>query len=276
MAARQLGTFTDESGLATVVTFMSEAGSEQDLFNDFAAEVPDDFVVIGGGVEGARLPLGALLTASYPNTELSAWLGSAKAHQESSPFKIKVWATGLKIKGMSKDDLRNCIHVTSTTSSIGLTPEATATTPQGNILVSGGFHVNYFGGGGNLATASFPENAFAWKAKSKAHFVVNDAEITSHGISIKENLPIGKRVEVFIKSVGSASAVHPSASADLPPGYAMTGGGGEIHWQQPGCLLWRLYPLIETTNQEFTASGKAHFGVTTATVTAYAMGIKLV
>lgn len=276
MAGRQLGTFTDASGLATVAAFMGEAGSDQSHFDDFAVEVPDDFVVIGGGVEGARLPQGALLTASYPNTQLSAWLGSAKDHQASSPFKIKVWAIGLKISGMTKDDLINSIHIASTTGSVAHYPEATALPPAGYVIISGGFRVNYFGGDGNLATASFPENAFAWKAKSKDHFLSNDAEITSYALAIKENLPIGKRVEVFIKSVQSSSAAHPSASADIPPGYVMTGGGGEVHWQNPGNLLWRLYPLIQTTNQEFTASSKDHMQSSPATITAYAMGIKLV
>lgn len=177
---------------------------------------------------------------------------------------------------MTSDELRNCIHVASSTSSIGLIPEATAKRPAGHVLISGGFHVNYFGGGGSLATASFPENAFSWESRSKAHFISNDAEITSYGISIKEELPIGKRVEVFIKSASSSAALHPSTSADMPPGYAMTGGGAEVRWNHPGSLLWRLYPLIETTNQEFTASAKAHFGETISTVTAYAMGIKLV
>ena len=276
MAVKQIGTFTDASGLATVVAFTNQAGSDADQFDDFAVNVPNDFVAIGGGVEGARIPSGALLTASYPNDQLSGWLGSAKAHMVSSPFRIKVWAIGLKINGMTRDELRNHIHIESSTSSIGLTPEVTATRPADYALISGGFSVNYFGGGGNLGTASFPENSFAWKARSKAHFIANDAEITSYAISIKENLPIGKRVEVLIKSVNSSSAEHPSASADLPPGYAMTGGGGDVRWQHPGILLWRLYPLINTTNQEFTASAKAHAASTLGTINAYAIGIKLV
>jgi hypothetical protein len=269
MPQRKLGTFQDSSGKITIAVFERKAGDSQQHFHNYAATVPDDMVVIGGGAEATSVPYGALLTASYPNTELSAWLGSSKDHNYPNPHKLKVYAIGLKIEGMSRGELLKHIHVGRDESGLAQHPEASETMPGGYLLVSGGFYVNWADfnpNGGNLATASFPENALAWKARSKDHSVVSRANLTVYAIGIKETLPVG-RVERSIQTKDSGHAQHPSATADVLPGFVLTGGGAEVHWTGAGNLLWQLRPTTETTNQDFTAGSKDHEHVSPATLT---------
>ncbi|MEW6367208.1 MAG: hypothetical protein AB1714_21465 [Acidobacteriota bacterium] len=278
MPQRELGTFQDSSGKITVSVFERKAGDSQQHFHDYAATVPDDMIAIGGGAEATSAPYGALLTASYPNSELSAWLASSKDHNLPNPHKLKVYAIGLKIAGMSRDKLLEHIHVGRDQSGLAQHPEASESIPPGYLLVSGGFHVNWFDfnpSGGNLATASFPENALAWKARSKDHYVVSRANLTVYAIGIKENLPVGQ-IERSIQSKDSAHAQHPSATADVLPGFALTGGGAEVHWSGAGNLLWKLQPTTQTTNQDFSAGSKDHQEVSPATLTVYSVGIRVV
>ncbi len=278
MPQHNLGTFKDSSGKITVSVFERKAGDSQQHFHDYAATVPDDMIAIGGGAEATSTPYGALLTASYPNSELSAWLASSKDHNLPNPHKLKVYAIGLKIEGMSRDELLNYIHVGRDESGLSQHPEASESLPPGYLLVSGGFHVNWVDFnpvGGNLATASFPENALAWKARSKDHYGVSKANLTAYAIGIKEKLPAGK-IERSIQTKDSTHAQHPSATADVLPGFVITGGGAEVHWTGAGSLLWKLRPTTQTTNQDFSAGSKDHQAVSPATLTAYSLGIKLV
>jgi len=278
MPQSHLGSYRDESGKITVAVFERRAGNSQQHFHDYAATVDDDMVVIGGGVEATLLPYGALLTASYPNEEMSAWLGSSKDHTGPNPHKLKVYALGLKIAGMSRDDLIQHIYVGRNNSETAQHPEASQGVPGGYLLVSGGFNVNWrdFNPyGGNLATASFPENELSWKARSKDHTYVSRAVLTVYAIGLKENLPVGT-VQRTIQESRSGHAQHPNATANCPAGYALVGGGAEVQWTGAGNLLWRLKPTIEVANQDFTASSKDHTFPSPATITAYALGIKIV
>lgn len=278
MPQTKLGTFQDSSGKITVAVFERRAGNSQQHFHDYAATVPDDMVAIGGGVEATSVPYGALLTASYPNTELSAWFGSSKDHSLPNPHKLKVYAIGLRIEGMSRNQLIDHIAVRREESGLAQHPEASETMPGDYLLVSGGFHVNwrdYNPNGGNLATASFPESAMEWKARSKDHSVVSRANLTVYAIGIKETLPVG-RIERSIHSEDSGHAAHPRATADVSSGFALTGGGAEVHWTGAGNLLWQLRPTTETAFQDFTAGSKDHQHTSPATLTAYSIGIKLV
>ena len=79
----------------------------------------------------------------------------------------------------------------------------------------------------------------------------------------------------MVKSVDSGQAEHPASVATLPAGYAMTGGGAEVHWSGNGNLLWKLEPATRTDRQDFSAASKDHMQVSPATITSYIMGIKL-
>ena len=272
--------FRDDSGLITVAVFERRAGTPQQHFDDFAVGVPNDMVVIGGGAEGAESPFGALLTASYPNGQLDEWVASSKDHGEGweNPHQLTVWAVGMRINGLTRDELRANLTVSIAESGLASHPEASVSVPGGFVLLGGGFIVAWQAGnpnGGNLATASFPETNQTWKARSKDHFVASPANLSVYAIGIRENI-VGKKVDLNIVSATSGSSQHPSQTVVLTPGYALTGGGAEVHWSEPGNLLWRLKPTTQTAIQDFSAASKDHGALSPATITTYALGIRLV
>src|SRR3954454_22664469 len=271
----RLNTFQDASGLVTVSIFEITSPNEQQHFTDFGVNVDPDMICIGGGGMAAEFPQGALLTASYPNDDLSGWLVSLKDHEVANPHFLTAYAIGLKIQGLSRNQLLNdFVRVDVADSGTGAHPEAPASNPGNFLLVSGGFRVDWHGAG-NLATASFPENNFSWKARSKDHDISDPSNLRVFAIGIRQNLPVG-RVIVRIESTDSASAEHPASVAALPPGFAMTGGGAEVNVHGAGNLLWKLQPATRTDRQDFSGASKDHVHFDPATITTYVMGITIV
>lgn len=112
MPSERLNTFQDRSGLVTVGVFRSTGAPAQHHFDE-AANVAEDMVAIGGGAVGAEFPSGGLLTASYPNQDLSAWLASSKDHMVAQVHVLTTYAIGLSIFGMSRARLLDAIHVST-------------------------------------------------------------------------------------------------------------------------------------------------------------------
>lgn len=61
----------------------------------------------------------------------------------------------------------------------------------------------------------------------------------------------------------------------MTDGFALTGGGADVHWRGAGNLLWRLEPTTTTSNQEFAASSKDHDISDLSSIAAYALGIQI-
>jgi hypothetical protein len=277
-SAERLTTFRDASGLVTVSVFQVRAGTAQQHFVNSQAGVPPDMVVIGGGAlagdeNGMPIEPGALLTASYPNDQLSAWVASSKDHMQPCPHFLTVYAIGLSIQGMSRASLADAVSVSIADSGQGAHPEATAAVPDGFLLVGGGFRVDW-NGAGNLGTASFPSSNYTWAARSKDHEVPDPANIRSYAICLREFLPVGRAVTT-VAAADSSFEPHPASSANLPNGFALTGGGAEVHWRGAGNLLWKLQPTITSGYQGFAAASKDHDQPDPATITTYALGIQI-
>lgn len=64
-----------------------------------------------------------MITASYPNNDLSAWIISSKDHAYAEAINAQGYAIGLKIEGMSRDDLLEYIYFCSKTSNSGVATE---------------------------------------------------------------------------------------------------------------------------------------------------------
>ncbi|MGA4843906.1 hypothetical protein [Streptomyces sp. G45] len=274
-ATRRLRSFTDASGLVNVAVFSYRGSPPQSHWNDQTIRVADgDMVAIGGGAIGAEHPQGALLTASYPNDDLSGWTVSTKDHVHAQPHELTAYVIGLKIAGLSRAQLLQHIHVARADSGTAPHPEAEAGIPSSTeyALVGGGFRVNWHGDG-NLGTATFPSTGSSWKSRSKDHLVSDPASIRSFAISLRRNLPVGRVLNTIARS-DSGQVAHPSAVATLPPGYALTGGGAEVRYRGDGVLLWRLEPSV-SASPSFSASAKDHGVSDTATLTAYALGIRI-
>lgn len=168
-AADKICEQVDASGKVTTAVFRRQSSFEEAVFTDFQVHVDPDMVVVGGGAIGADTPTGALLTASYPNSSRTAWLASSKEHVWPNPHRLIGFAIGLKIAGLSRDQLLANLSFTQRTSDSDRHPVESAYVPAGFTLFGGGFRVNWRPGAGNLATASFPEFGDEWTARSKDH-----------------------------------------------------------------------------------------------------------
>lgn len=268
----QLNSFQDASGLVTVAVFRRQAATAQEIFTDFGVDVADDMVAIGGGGVGDDTGYGALLTASYPNDDLSAWFVSSKDHLVADPHFLVGYAIGIKIAGMSRADLREAIHLSPSDSGQGERPEATASVADGFLLVGGGFSIQWTGAG-NLATASFPSTNLSWTTRSKDHGIASPATIRTYAIGLRQNLPVGT-VTVNIQSAESDQSQHPASVAGVIDGFALTGGGAEVHWHGYGNLLWKLEPATGN-DQEFSAASKDQKVPDPSTITAYSLAIQI-
>ncbi len=274
------GYYSDASRKLTIGIFHKQAAQPQHRFTDFPVEVDPDMVVIGGGGRGRDLPHGALLTASYPREDMAAWLVSSKDHIDSDPHRLVGFAIGLKIAGISREELLSNHDVTvfSTHSVSAPHPEATVNIPGDFVLLGGGFNVHWQGAG-NLATASFPAptNSWtSWMARSSDHEVADPSVLTTYAIGLRRNLRVGT-VTLHVDLSQSGVASHPTSTAPLQQGFALTGGGAEVHWTGAGNLLWQLEPvaLEHQETQQFIASSKDHDVSDPAAITTYALGIQI-
>ncbi len=264
----------DVSGKITVAVFERVAGNPQQHFYDFAVEVPDQFVAIGGGVEGTNYPQGNLLTASYPNNDLSAWLVSTKDHVSPNSTRITAYALGLKIEGLSRNQLLSQINVNTRTSGYVQHPDVSVGVPEGFVMIGGGFKVNWLGAG-NLATASYPETIFDWRAKSKDHVIYSPAWLQVYAIGVREYIDGIGSIIVDINTGESGFAQHPASTANVTPGFALTGCGADVHWSGAGNLLWKIKPNTQVSQHGCQSASKDHEIISPATITTYSVGIQL-
>jgi hypothetical protein len=271
----RLNTFYDASGRVTVSVFSHRGSPAQQHWIDETVLVGDgDMIAIGGGATAVEYPEGALLTASYPTDDLSGWTVGSKDHRAAQPHELVSYVIGLKIAGMSRDELLRSVYVSRADSGTAPHPEAEAGIPSSNdyVLVGGGFKVEWHGQG-NLATASFPATETSWKARSKDHLASDPANLRVFAIALKRNLPVGS-VLTSISRSDSTQTPHPAAVASVAPGYALTGGGAEVHYHNAGNLLWKLEPAT-TQTPSFSAAAKDHLASDPSSLTAYSLGIRI-
>ncbi|MFE1795426.1 hypothetical protein ACFW9L_04595 [Streptomyces sp. NPDC059517] len=278
----------DASGLITTAAFRHRAGRDQQHFTDLAAEVDGDMVAIGGGATAVESPQGALLTASYPADDGSAWLASSKDHNIPQPHRLTAFAIGMSIDGVSRERLAGeLLTVVRTRSERAAHPFASARVPAGHTLIGGGFRVNWRDprGGhteGNLATASYPRAGGAWTARSKDHRVSSPCTIDAYAVCLKSSFVVdGVRYTVdartdFAESDGGP-VPHPSAALSLPAtGHVLTGIGAEALPTEPGSLLWRLEPTADGTSPGVRSGSKDHVEWSPDTLCAWVLAIRLI
>jgi hypothetical protein len=277
---------TDPTGKITVAVFERQADVSAGQFHDFPVSVDPGYVVIGGGAEASHLPLGNLLTASYPGADGWSWFVSSKDHLVADSIKVKAYAIGMKVAGLSRDELKNVLTVRSSTSTVAQSPEATVAVPSDYALLGGGFLVDSKGVG-NLATASYPlPDGQTWRAKSKSLGAVDASPIKAYAIGIQRSVPGLGNVTTSIQSAVSSVQAHPSTFVQPAPGSVLVGCGASAVVTVPptscfrgGCLgdlgqgqlLWKLKP--DTTLAACDVGSKDHKFASPGTITGYALGI---
>ncbi len=277
----------DSSGKISIAIFERVAALSQEKFLNFPIHVPSDYVVIGGGVEAAEGPYGNLLTASYPNGNLTAWMVSSKSLPSangggsfSNPIQIKGWAVGLKINGLTRQQLLSHISVHTAQSASSSAPSAVVGVASGYSLIGGGFNVNYGSGVGSFGTASYPDGA-TWRVASKAHGIASPATVTAYSVALRSSISGVGTIQTNVASVESAYANHPKSFAPLSTSFALTSCGALVNWSGYGNLLWELKPVNAKAIAPAVppygceAGSKDHEVSSPATIRSFAMGIRV-
>jgi hypothetical protein len=284
---------TDSSGLITTAVFRQQADSPAAHFRDLRVDVDADMVVVGGGATAAEAPNGALLTASYPNDNRSAWLVSSKDHRVPNPHRLTGFAIGMKINHptIPRSRLLNRLNFTKVTSAVAAHPKATAGVPaEGFMMISGGFRVNWppCGGPGNLATGSFPGDipqTSDWSARSKDHIAPSPCTIDVWCVAISEEglradlaaigapSTLDRRIE---QRANIVAASHPSVEIQFDGPHVLTGVGAKARVEEPGQLLWRLEPTAGGGSRPgVTGASKDHQRPLQSFITVFVLGIRL-
>jgi vibriolysin len=225
--------------------------------------VPAAYKILGGGAFDHWSGVGNMLTASYPQS-LQTWFVAGKDHLEVSPASITAFALALYDPDNEWD-----VVITQATSLAAEHPQAKVQVAAGHVLTGGGAFVDYHGEG-NMLTASYPADQTNWSVASKDHLKRDPAQITAYAIGLRHKL--GRQVEALIQSATGAEAQHPTAQVALSdPTFTLCGGGAIDNWNGEGNLLTAIYPQ----GPYWMAAGKDHLKASPATITAFAIGIRL-
>ena len=265
---------TDVSGKITIAVFERVSPAASGHNTDFAIAVPNDYVVIGGGGEGTSSPQGNLITASYPDAGLTAWLVSTKDHINADPVQVRGWAIGLKIAGLTPAQVRSNISVTTATSDYAAHPDVTAVLPAGYVLAGGGVKVNW-SGAGNLATASAPSGATGWRVRSKDHYTSSPSTATAYAIGVNDFIAGVGTISNVVNGGTSGVAAHPAFTQGLSWGYALSGCGAFVNWSGAGNLLWQIKPTSPAAGQTAcAAASKDHLISAPSSINSYSIGLQ--
>ena len=293
-----IGYTTDESGLLMTGVWQ-QASPASSTIAMRELQLPAGFLGVGGGAEGAELPSGMLLVkalhqAAGPPHSWNAW-ASANVFAQTSP--VISYAIGMRIEGLSTTTLESLVaepHVYSSGGGYSSQPTATVTTPAGTVALGGGFDAA-LGGLYQFVFSSLPtvkqqcyangtceQVITAWTTASTENLVSSPiGAITAQIATLPKQLTIGGNpyyVMSWVTNGVSAVAQHPSVAASgLMGEFALTGVGAFVNWQYYGGapnLLWKVKPRPDIAGAE--AASKDHGIVAPASVSAWAVGIKLV
>jgi hypothetical protein len=175
-------------------------------------------------------------------------------------------------------------------------PDPTAY-PQTVAVISGGLKaLSALSPGGQYVTTTqpnFTKQCFAlwelggnceqvvhgWVFSSKDHVNPSPGLVVGSVTTLPKELTINGttfHVETWVSQSTSTVVAHPETTAGLPGGYALTGVGAFVDWQNSpsaaGNLVWRLKPLMNGAD----AASKDQWFSSPAAITASAIGIRLV
>lgn len=265
---------TDASGQVTVRIYFGPWVYGQ--HNNTSISVDSDFVLVGGGAEiyGPGHP-GALLTGSYPDSNLITWHASSKDHESRYLHSLRAWAIGLRLNGVSSTELRNHMILVTQASTESPRPNAVAALPPGYLLVGGGARANW-DGAGVLLTDSYP-SAFQWVASAKDHRLSDPGTVDAFVIGITSgSIPgFGSLSATYNSSTTYINTADGTASVQTPVGWVLTSVGGQAQYSSGGRMLWQLFPYGYAPNRGAArATSKDHNIVSSGYTSAYAISIQ--
>lgn len=207
------------------------------------------YVLVGGGaeVEGEAAG-GGLLTHSGPANTFY-WAAASKAHITPLWHRIRAYAVGMKLSGMSEATLRSLVTITRRTSAVSSRPTASVSIPYGHVLLSGGAFVTA-NGPGMLLTESYPTGGTSqWTASAKDHQAPDAGTVTTSVLSIPECLNDqwaggGCLLTSILHNNSPASSGYHVENVTLTGGGAPVGAGARARWSLHGRYLTDLHASV--------------------------------
>jgi hypothetical protein len=133
------------------------------------------------------------------------WTVATRDHVVADPCKLVGFALGMKVDGLSREEL-----ISSLSSNPISHPELSCYVEDGFLLLGGGFEVLDQDGGGNIATASFPNSTYSWMARSRDEDIPTPSRLRVFAIGISPNLmkpnPAGAPTSIGIIDTTFASS----------------------------------------------------------------------
>lgn len=165
------------------------------------------------------------------------------------------------------------VVVETATSGLAAHPKAWAgSTRKGFKLIGGGAIVDFGGGPGSFLTGSYPEEG-AWVASAKDHLHSSPATVTAYAMYLSD--PDDEWDVKVVSAETEGRSGRPEITANLPAGYALTGGGASVDWGGPGMMLTANRPVTNADGSYgWTANAKAHLEGDSGKATAWVFGVK--
>ena len=239
--------------------------------SDFSVDVTDEYKLLSGGALVDSRGAGHLLTASYPIRN-NAWRANGKAHGESDPAALTLFAVGLS----DPDDIWDVKIYKKVAPYSGGRKQVVAEVEAPYVMVGGGARIEWTGDGVML-TGSWPSGENKWSVEAKDHGWPASATITSYAIGLKSKLP-GVRVVNKIEqkeTQDGPGSTRRGTSVSSSRGYVTVGGGALADWRGEGVLLTGSHPDPEN-RKIWTMLAKDHLYEDGSRVIAYAIGIKVI
>ena len=263
--------FTDASGEVIVRVYTGPWTPAPNSHNTISVSVDTDFVLVGGGamISQWQNPAdlwgqpGALLTASYPDPNLTTWTAKSKDHGTAYPHYLRAYAIGLRLSGISSAQLRSYMVLVQPPPSLpGPRPTAVASVPPGYLLVGGGARANGNSQRGQLLTASYPYSFHEWIASAKDHHFSDPGTVEAFAIGIQQSIPgFGVLNATPNNNFTWVKTGYGDASVAAPTGWVLTSVGGHAQYIGAGRLLTDLFPYFHSSNRlGARAISKDHLG----------------
>jgi len=242
--------YTDWSGLLHLKYWY--ATTSQSHIPELSVSVGSDYVLVGGGAYTSGN--NGFLTKSMPDEYLTTWTGKSKDHLTPNLHTLTVYAIGMKIDGVSSDYLRSKMQVFPAVSGKVNHPETQVTIPSNYLLVGGGAW-DYWEddmGYGNMLVSSYPYGSNTWKVSGKDHRRADPSVIYAYAIGI-ENISfpnVGYLQVGYSTGYSTTSGRLCTTTATVPTGWALTGPGGLVVYNNPGYgrMITSMYPYSTTTS----------------------------
>ena len=266
-------TVTDWSGDVEIAIWSSD--SSPSAHPSAVATVHPDYVCVGGGVQTLDTEYGGLLTKSYPLPGYSSWQGQSKDHGTGSSdiHKVRVYAIGLKLNGISASELKQYVTTSTMTSGTANHPNVTSQLPLTHHIIGGGAQVNW-SGFGNLLTASYPSGPQSWYAKSKDQETADRCTITAYAIGLETCIPGFGELDFTISNSQGPTVSYGTSGGGLSAetGRVITCPGAYDDTWDWGRLLTNCYP--EGANSVYASSKDHNSRADAGYVTIYSIQIQ--